>query len=149
MESAVPWRLELFFKTQQELSDRVIPLLKQLDVRRVNLTNKVSFLSCNNALCARMGVRQALVSQTKDDRLLQSVQALAEALPQVEVCVHYSLKWNYTQGVEPTQAKLASFYRELAAYERASVLLVSGSGKKRKLDSPEVWRCVFSSLSTL
>lgn len=36
------WRLELFFKAQSELSAKRIPFIKEHDVQRLNLTNKVS-----------------------------------------------------------------------------------------------------------
>lgn len=39
--SAVPWRLELFFKSTSELQSKVIPFIKQHGLRRINITNKV------------------------------------------------------------------------------------------------------------
>ena len=46
--SAIPWRLELFFKSISELQTRVIPFIKEHGITHINLTNKV------------LGIRQKL-----------------------------------------------------------------------------------------
>lgn len=35
------WRLELFYKTTSELREKTLPFLKEHDIHRINLTNKV------------------------------------------------------------------------------------------------------------
>eukprot|EP00775_Hariotina_reticulata_P012875 gene12875-13001_t len=65
------WRLELFFKSHEELQ-RQLPFLQKHGIRKVNLTNKID----------------------KDD-LLASVKLLQAAIPDLDVCVHYSIKYNY------------------------------------------------------
>ncbi|KAK9824464.1 hypothetical protein WJX72_010479 [[Myrmecia] bisecta] len=109
---ATAWRLELFFKTQTELQDKVIPFLRSNSVARVNLTNK-----------------------TKDDKLLDSAKLLKDALPDLDVCLHYSIKWNYVRSCERSLAALERFCEQAAQLEGCSVLLVSGGGKKRQLDT--------------
>ncbi len=36
------WRLELFFKSQKDLQEKVVPFLKEHSIKRINITNKVS-----------------------------------------------------------------------------------------------------------
>ena len=74
--------------------------------------------------------------QTKEDDLLGSCRALCRALPGADVCVHYSLKWNYHTNVERCFGAFQEFCADMAALDgKASVMLVSGGGKKRKLDT--------------
>ena len=74
--------------------------------------------------------------QTKEDDLLGSCRALCRALPGADVCVHYSLKWNYHTNVERSFGAFQEFCADMAALDgKASVMLVSGGGKKRKLDT--------------
>jgi hypothetical protein len=68
------WRLELFFKSQEELQ-RQLPFLQRHGICRVNLTNK-----------------------TDKDDLLSSVKLLQTAIPDLDVCVHYSIKYNYDRS---------------------------------------------------
>ena len=81
---------------------------------------------------------QALLAllQTKGDDLLGSCRALCRALPGADVCVHYSLKWNYHTNAERSFGAFQQFCADMAALDgKASVMLVSGGGKKRKLDT--------------
>ena len=74
--------------------------------------------------------------QTKDDDLLGSCRALCRALPSADVCLHYSLKWNYHTNAERSFKAFQQFCADTAALDgKASVMLVSGGGKKRKLDT--------------
>jgi hypothetical protein len=66
------------------------------------------------------------------------VQALKQELPSLEVCVHYSLKWNYERSVDVSFARLEALAQELSLVPGASLLLVSGGGKKKPLDSLKV-----------
>ena len=36
------WQLELFFKKKQDLTDKVLPFLRERNLRRLNITNKVN-----------------------------------------------------------------------------------------------------------
>lgn len=82
--------------------------------------------------------RVRFVCQAKDDNLQETCKAIMSALPGVDVCLHYSFKWNYRQSAEESFKDFSRFCSRVAEYERASVLLVSGGGKKRKLDTLEV-----------
>lgn len=65
-----------------------------------------------------------------------SCRAVCQAVPGADVCVHYSLKWNYHTNVERSYKAFRAFCKDMAALEgQASVMLVSGGGKKRKLDT--------------
>lgn len=77
-------------------------------------------------------------AQTKDDQLLECCKIITSAIPAAEVCVHYSLKWNYKQGVKQSFQAFADFCESLPEEKHLTVLLVSGGGKKRKLDTVEV-----------
>ena len=113
------WRLELFFKSSSELRLQTLPFLKahQHTFRGVNLTNK-----------------------SKDDDLLESVSILRQELPNLDICVHYSLKYNYHRSPPQTLTRLTTFLETLEAQKvgvenSTSVLLISGSGKRKGLDS--------------
>ena len=56
-------------------------------------------------------------------------------MPHADLCVHYSLKWNYSQNADASYHKFSSFCTALSQHKRASLLLVSGGGKKRKLET--------------
>ena len=80
--------------------------------------------------------------QTKNDKLLQSTELIARAIPDVDVCVHYSIKWNYNGGQDQAFQQLQDFLQELSRQKcKSSVLLVSGGGKKKKLDTVQVTIC--------
>ena len=83
--------------------------------------------------------------QTKEDDLLGSCRTILRAVSGAEVCAHYSLKWNYHTNVEHTYEAFQAFCTSMAALDgRAAVMLVSGGGKKRKLDTVGV--CFHASL---
>jgi hypothetical protein len=68
-------------------------------------------------------------------------------MPSADICVHYSLKWNYRQNVDQSFSDFSCFCASLTGHKRVSVLLVSGGGKKRKLDSVEVCSVAHSGLA--
>lgn len=108
------WRLELFFKTSSDLKFQ-IPFLKQhvSSFQGVNITNK-----------------------TKDDDLVGSVKLIREHLPEVDVCVHVSLKHQAGRTKELALQRVTSLLETFESlHPRCSVLLVSGSGKKKPLDT--------------
>lgn len=123
----LPWRLELFFKDRDDL-ERQMTFLKEHGVTRVNITNK-----------------------SHGDDLLKTAEKLQQALPDIDICVHYSLKYNYEKTPDATFSRLQSFlsglqqqagmYEEAAAAAAAAqasrhhVLLVSGGGKKKRFDT--------------
>lgn len=76
--------------------------------------------------------------QNKDDPLLQWCQEIATALPNADICIHYSLKWNYNQNADASFQTFSNFCTALSQHKHASVLLVSGGGKKRKLETVQV-----------
>ena len=115
--SGVPWRLELFFKSTAELQSKVIPFIRDHGIRRVNITNKGT-----------------------DDPLMEWCQTILLAVPTADVCVHHSLKWNYIKDANQSFQKLSSFCSAAAELKNASILLISGGGKKRKLDTVQVRR---------
>lgn len=117
------WRLELFFKSSTDLRLKTLPFLRahQHMFRGVNLTNK-----------------------SKDDNLLEYVSILRQELPNLDICVHYSIKFNYQRSPPHSLARLTTFLETLETYNQkeksaqCSVLLVSGSGKRKGLDSLSV-----------
>ena len=87
----------------------------------------------------RNAVTTFFAMQTKDDRLLESVSNIYEAIPNADICVHYSIKWNYSGSEEHAMDLLNKFLEELSQLKGAkSVLLLSGGGKKKKLDTIKV-----------
>jgi len=118
-------RLELFFKSPAELLDQV-PFLRRTLASRphilgVNLTNK-----------------------NKDDELIKSVKLLRQEIPDVDICVHYSLKYNYEGGAHQAKKKLMAFCQELDSVKGSSVLLVSGGGKKKTFNTVTALEKLFS-----
>ena len=86
--------------------------------------------------------RQSLL-QTKEDDLLGSCRTILRAIPGAQVCAHYSLKWNYRTNVERSYEAFRRFCTDMAALDgHAAVMLVSGGGKKRKLDTVAVCLCL-------
>ncbi len=75
--------------------------------------------------------------QRKEDNLVESVLAIKKEVPQATFCVHYALKWNYHGGVEAGMEKFRQFLDEMTTLD-CTVLLVSGGGKTRQLDSVAV-----------
>ena len=86
--------------------------------------------------------------QTKEDQLLECCRIITSAVPSAEVCIHYSLKWNYNQSVEQSFQAFTDFSAMLSKEKHSSMLLVSGGGKKRKLDSVEVSSCISATCSS-
>lgn len=132
------WRLELFFKSKEDLESQ-IPFLRKHNITRLNITNK-----------------------SQDDNLLQTAQLLKQAIPGVDLCIHYSIKYNYDRTPDITFSKLQKLCTQLqqevqqqtlqapAAVTAAAnvqqqttttqpatchMLLVSGGGKKKRFDT--------------
>jgi hypothetical protein len=64
---------------------------------------------------------------------------IAQAIPQANICVHYSLKWNYNGGQDQALQQLQEFLQTLGRQKgKNSVLLISGGGKKKKFDTVQV-----------
>lgn len=105
------WRLELFYKSHDELRN-IVPFLQTNNIKRVNITNK-----------------------REEDDLLGSVQVLRDSIPDVDVCCHYSLKYNHVKGqgrasLQPSFDKFNRFTKDMAtSCQTGSVLLVSGGGE--------------------
>lgn len=111
------WRLELFFKTEEDLRAQ-LPFLKSCHGRYfegVNVTNK-----------------------SKNDDLLRSLRTLRQAIPTLDVCLHVSLKYQPApRGRDVFEHRIAPLMSALDSDELrgCSVLLVNGSGPKRKVDT--------------
>ena len=68
-----------------------------------------------------------------------TVKMLCSKLSRPDICVHYSLKNQYAGGADQSFQAFQSFCRELATLDgHVSVLVVSGGGKKKKLDTVQV-----------
>lgn len=115
-QSAPEPRIELFFKTDAELRERV-RMLAEHGFGAFSLVNK------NN-----------------DDKLVEWVDTVLQEAPTASsVCAHYSLKYNKDKG--GADATFRRFSTHLQKMERlghgprAEVLLISGSGPKTPLDA--------------
>ena len=105
-------RVELFFKSKSELRDRL------------------RFL-CDNGVTAFN-----LVNKDKKDAMEEWCAVVCEESPDISVSAHWSVKYNKVarKDKEATYEKLTSFANSIAADE---VLLISGSGEKKAMDSVE------------
>ena len=71
--------------------------------------------------------------------LLERAGTLRAVLPLApDICVHWAVSNNYARTPEATFAGLEAFAERLAAVPACSLLLVSGGGPRRKLDSLQV-----------
>ena len=108
-------RIELFFKSDTELRERV---------RLLSAEGFAAF---------------SLVNKNNDDRMLEWLDACLAEAPDASVCVHYSLKYNKNKA--GADASFGLFSAHLKALDtrgygkRAEVLLISGSGPKTPLDT--------------
>lgn len=121
-QRAVPARVELFFKSAEELSAQVL-LLSGLGVNAFNVTNK-----------------------HKEDKMLEWIDRIGTAAPRCSVCAHFSLKANSAgkrAGPDATYQRFSDFMAALTpgrASPQVEVLLISGSGDKRPLDTVDCLR---------
>jgi deoxyribodipyrimidine photo-lyase len=99
-------RVELFFKNPADLRERVRFLKSQYGIGAFNLVNK-----------------------NQQDALQEWVTCIREELPEADICVHYSLKYNKIarKGPEANAARFQAFAEECRANE---ILVISGGGKK-------------------
>uniref|UniRef100_A0A7S4MND8 Photolyase/cryptochrome alpha/beta domain-containing protein n=1 Tax=Odontella aurita TaxID=265563 RepID=A0A7S4MND8_9STRA len=114
-----PARVELFFKTNAELEERV-RFLSQQGIRSFNLVNK-----------------------NKSDRLLEWTKIVQKEAPGSSVCAHFSVKYNKKNkkegGDDATHGAFSSFVSSLSKLSdkngQIEVLLISGGGKRSSIDS--------------
>lgn len=107
------WRQEVFAPPAQ--LPTLAPMLHRLGVTAVNVPNK---------------------SKHELPGLLESCRALRTALPaSVDVCCHFAINNNYNRSADASFRALTAFMEQLGALDGCSVLLVSGGGPCRALDS--------------
>lgn len=124
-------RLELFFKSHTQLTGQVIPWLckhKGLTGSRINITNKV-WRPCNKRVHHHLKQQQ-----TKDEPILDYVEALSSEIPTTDMCVHYSLKYQRPPRATPqaTADRLTAFLQRLAKQQATTSCLVVSGGSKDK-----------------
>lgn len=105
--------MELFHKNLSELK-ALLPLIAshQHLITGLNITNK-------NA----------------NDDLISQVQVIREHLNSTPICIHVSIKYQHRRDADQTLQRISKLITQLAAFENCSILLVSGSGKKKTLDT--------------
>lgn len=74
-------------------------------------------------------------NKSKDDNLIQSIKYLKQNYPSANICVHYSLKFNNAKSEDSVLEKFATFCEQAEALSCDSVLLISGGGPKKKLNT--------------
>lgn len=103
----------------------------------------IGFTPISQAFTVRQP-RSLYALQTKDDQLVASAQTILKEVPEADICLHYSIKWNYNGDHSKALKSLTHFLTELDKLgskhrgSKLSVLLVSGGGKKKKLDTVKV-----------
>jgi hypothetical protein len=105
-------RLELFFKSIEELELLADFLNRTPQISSINLTNK-----------------------RKDENMFDWVQLLRGKCPQIDVCPHFSIKNQYQRSEVATLRQFADFDAKMRKLGVNNVLIVSGGGAKRKLDT--------------
>jgi deoxyribodipyrimidine photolyase len=98
-------RVELFFKSPQDLRER-IKFLHSHGIQAFNLVNK-----------------------NRADTMVEWVDCIREEIPDADICAHYSLKYNKVarKGVKEHSTLLQEFTKSCRADE---ILIISGSGNK-------------------
>jgi hypothetical protein len=107
------WRLELFYSSEHELV-QAASFISTHGIKHVNLTNK-----------------------NDRDTLVADVAVLKQHVPDIDVCAHFSIKYNYHRDPDVCLQRIRSFLDGVNAElpEASHVLLVSGGGKKRRFDT--------------
>jgi len=109
-------RVELFFKDNTELRERIV-FLQERGIHSYNIVNK------NNNEPLKEWVDEIADEAGKHTKNTAS-----------SICVHYSLKYNRKGGPDAAYARFHDTLRSLSQYHRngtsTEVLVVSGSGKK-------------------
>jgi hypothetical protein len=59
-----------------------------------------------------------LTNKSKDDNLLEIVSILRQELPNLDICVHYSVKYNYQRSPPQSLARLTKFLKALETYNQ-------------------------------
>ena len=108
-------RIELFFKSESELRERL---------RFLRAEGFAAF---------------SLVNKNENDRMLEWLDISLAEVPDASVCCHYSLRYNKDKaGADATFQRFAAHLntlRQRGVGQRAEVLLISGSGPKIPLDA--------------
>jgi deoxyribodipyrimidine photo-lyase len=105
-------RIELFFKDEQELRQR-LRFLSSKGVKSFNLVNK-----------------------TTRDTLQEWVDAIRDEIPDSSVCVHYSAKYNKSRKKDGAISLFQCFMEDMDRKEGDNdVLLITGSGEKGSFNS--------------
>lgn len=162
LETFKNWRMELFFRTNAQLAEAA-RFLSQHHITRVNITNKVfsdqlvtslrrsgslwwsmvqdskittSPCSCMNHKASRSPVPHGM--QKPGDDLIGWAETVANTISQPDICIHWSIKQNYSGAAGKAHASLQRFCDALpatASHDKWPVLLVSGGGAKRQYNT--------------
>lgn len=108
-------KIELFFKSSIQLG-AVLDLILQ----RPKLASHFNF---------------NIPNKVRDENLLPFAEQIRNSIPNAHVCLHYSLKNNRAKGLSDASNKFVHFISRADACGVGEILLVSGSGDKRHVNS--------------
>jgi hypothetical protein len=118
--------MELFHKNSEELRKQLLFIASQQNVLvGLNITNK-----------------------NVNDDLPSQVRIIREHFPDLSICIHLSVKYQYRRDPDQTLQRLSHVLGQLSSFPNCSILLISGSGKKRALDTVSALRRLYT-LGTL
>jgi len=108
-------KIELSFKTSSQLTALLELVLNRKPLqpyRSFNIPNKM-----------------------RDENLVPYASQILNQIPSADVCLHYSLKNNRAKSITDAAANFAYCVQESANVGVTEMLLVSGSGGKRKINA--------------
>lgn len=126
-------RVEFFFKAQSELSALVNFMGAYQQSTALSPASLVSKVS-SSAVPAIFN-RFNLANKVKNDNLLASANNIINIMPDANVCVHYSLKYNTQKSVDQSFSYFTGFLTKAEQMGVAEILIISGSGDKKALNT--------------
>lgn len=124
-------RIEFFFKAQSELSALVNFMMAYQQSSSPHLLSKLPSVLPTQSIFHRFN----LANKVKNDNLLESAKNIMKVMPSANVCAHYSLKYNSVKSVDLSFTKFEKFLSDAEAIGVSEVMVISGSGDKKALNT--------------
>ena len=125
-------RVEFFFKAQSELSSLVNFMNAYPRPAEAVATSLITNLA---AAPPKLFSKFNLANKVKNDNLLESAKNIIRVMPEADVCVHYSLKYNSQKSVEQSFTYFNGFLLKAEEIGVKEVMIISGSGDKKALNT--------------
>ena len=128
-------RVEFFFKSQVELSALVNFMKGYHQPAHQSAIIATSKLAPVQLITDNVFSRFNLANKVKNDNLLVSAKNIINVMPDADVCIHYSLKYNSQKSVEQSFSYFNGFLTKAEEIGVKEVMIISGSGDKKALNT--------------